>query len=68
VGDFTDIFTGCLITEIPMALSALCDSLINKEHPVEANLSQNAFCGRSVDPIVPFLSKNPSFQVFKISA
>jgi Ran GTPase-activating protein 1 len=67
VADFADIFTGRLITEIPTALSALCDSLIDKEHLVEVNLSDNAFGGRSVDPIVPFLSKNPSFQVFRLN-
>jgi Ran GTPase-activating protein 1 len=67
VADFADIFTGRLITEIPIALSALCDSLIDKEHLVEVNLSDNAFGGRSVDPIVPFLSKNPSFQIFRLN-
>ncbi|KAI0270024.1 hypothetical protein BC834DRAFT_819494 [Gloeopeniophorella convolvens] len=67
VADFADIFTGRLITEIPKALSALCDSLIDKEHLVEINLSDNAFGGRSVDPIVPFLSKNPSFQIFRLN-
>jgi Ran GTPase-activating protein 1 len=67
VADFADIFTGRLITEIPTALSALCDSLIDKEHLVEVNLSDNAFSGRSVDPIVPFLSKNPSFQIFQLN-
>jgi len=67
VADFADIFTGRLISEIPIALSALCDSLIDKEHLVEVNLSDNAFGGRSVDPIVPFLSKNPSFQIFRLN-
>ena len=67
VADFADIFTGRLITEIPTALSAICDSLVDKAHLVEINLSDNAFGGRSVDPIVPFLSKNPSFQVFRLN-
>jgi len=67
VADFADIFTGRLITEIPIALSAICDSLVDKAHLVEINLSDNAFGGRSVDPIVPFLSKNPSFQVFRLN-
>jgi Ran GTPase-activating protein 1 len=34
---------------------------------VEVDLSDNAFGRRSVDPIVPFLSKNPSFQVFRLN-
>ncbi|KAI0270248.1 hypothetical protein BGY98DRAFT_1083506 [Russula aff. rugulosa BPL654] len=67
VADFADIFTGRLISEIPTALSALCDSLIDKQHLIEVNLSDNAFGGRSVDPIVPFLSKNPSFQIFRLN-
>lgn len=67
VADFADIFTGRLITEIPIALSAICDSLIDKAQLVEINLSDNAFGGRSVDPIVPFLSKNPSFQIFRLN-
>lgn len=67
VADFADIFTGRLITEIPTALAALCDSLVDKEHLIEVNLSDNAFGGRSVDPIVPLLSKNPSFQVFRLN-
>jgi Ran GTPase-activating protein 1 len=67
VADFADIFTGRLINEIPTALAALCDSLVDKEHLIEVNLSDNAFGGRSVDPIVPFLSKNPSFQIFRLN-
>ncbi|KAI9443345.1 hypothetical protein H4582DRAFT_2109682 [Lactarius indigo] len=67
VADFADIFTGRLIKEIPTALAAICDSLIDKAHLVEINLSDNAFGGRSVDPIVPFLSKNPSFQIFRLN-
>ncbi|KAL1724614.1 hypothetical protein EV714DRAFT_278494, partial [Schizophyllum commune] len=62
VADFADIFTGRLITEIPPALSAICDALIDKTSLVEINLSDNAFGGRSVDPMVPFLTQNRSFQ------
>lgn len=67
VADFADIFTGRLITEIPIALTAICNSLVDKAHLIEINLSDNAFGGRSVEPIVPFLSKNPSFQVFRLN-
>lgn len=34
---------------------------------MELDLSDNAFGGRSVDPIVPFLTKNRSFQVLKLN-
>ncbi|KIK69715.1 hypothetical protein GYMLUDRAFT_34115 [Collybiopsis luxurians FD-317 M1] len=67
VADFADIFTGRLITEIPQALTAICDALIDKTSLIEINLSDNAFGGRSVDPMVPFLTKNRSFQVLKLN-
>ena len=67
MADFADIFTGRLITEIPPALSAICDSLKDKTSLVEINLSDNAFGSRSVDPIVPFLTHNRSFQIFKLN-
>ncbi|KAI4522363.1 RNI-like protein [Schizophyllum commune Loenen D] len=67
VADFADIFTGRLITEIPPALSAICDALIDKTSLVEINLSDNAFGGRSVNPMVPFLTQNRSFQVLKLN-
>ncbi|KAG6813593.1 hypothetical protein H0H92_009638 [Tricholoma furcatifolium] len=67
VADFADIFTGRLISEIPLALSAICDALKDKTSLVELNLSDNAFGGRSVDPIVPFLVENRSFQVLKLN-
>ncbi|TCD64670.1 hypothetical protein EIP91_003783 [Steccherinum ochraceum] len=67
VADFADIFTGRLITEIPQALSAICDALVDKTSLVEINLSDNAFGGRSVDPMVPFLTNNRSFQILKLN-
>ncbi|KAL0565098.1 Ran GAP Rna1 [Marasmius crinis-equi] len=67
VADFADIFTGRLITEIPAALTALCDALVDKTSLVEINLSDNAFGGRSVDPMVPFLTNNRSFQILKLN-
>ena len=56
-----------MISEIPQAISALCDALIDKEHLVEIDLSDNAFGGRVVDPLVPFLTGNRSFQIFKLN-
>jgi Ran GTPase-activating protein 1 len=67
IADFADIFTGRLITEIPQALSAICDALKSKTSLVEINLSDNAFGGRSVDPMVPFLTHNRSFSVLKLN-
>jgi Ran GTPase-activating protein 1 len=34
---------------------------------VEVNLSDNVFCGRLVELIVLLLSKNPSFQNFRLN-
>lgn len=65
--DLADIFTGRLISEIPQALSALCDSLISHESLVELDLSDNAFGGRCAEPMVPFLSQNIYYQVFKLN-
>ncbi|KAG6903158.1 hypothetical protein C0995_004705 [Termitomyces sp. Mi166 len=67
IADFADIFTGRLITEIPPALTAICDALKDKTSLVEINLSDNAFGGRSVDPIVPLLTENRSFQILKLN-
>ena len=67
IADFADIFTGRLISEIPPALSAICDALKDKTSLIELNLSDNAFGGRSVDPMVPFLIANRSFQIFKLN-
>jgi Ran GTPase-activating protein 1 len=67
IADFADVFTGRLISEIPLALSAICDALKDKTSLVELNLSDNAFGGRSVDPIVPFLTHNRSFQILKLN-
>ena len=67
VADFADIFTGRLISEIPQALSAICDALKDKSSLVEINLSDNAFGGRSVDPMVPLLTHNRSIQILRLN-
>lgn len=40
-----------------------------KDHTslIELDLSDNAFGGRSADPIVPFLTQNRSFQILKLN-
>jgi len=61
------VFTGRLISEIPQALSALCDALQHHTSLVELDLSDNAFGGRCADAMVPFLSNNTHFQTFKLN-
>lgn len=67
VADFADIFTGRLISEIPEALRALCDALIETESLVELNLSDNAFGGRSAEPMVRLLTSNHHLRVLKLA-
>lgn len=67
MADFADIFTGRLISEIPLALTALCDALLTVPSLVEVDLSDNAFGGRSVDPMVPFLSQHPTLQILRLA-
>ncbi|WVR06342.1 hypothetical protein IAU60_003373 [Kwoniella sp. DSM 27419] len=67
VVDLADIFTGRLISEIPQALSALCNALSTSTSLVELDLSDNAFGGRCADAMVPFLETNTHFSVFKLN-
>ena len=55
------------MSEIPQALSALCDALQNHTSLVELDLSDNAFGGRCADAMVPFLRNNTSLQNFKLN-
>lgn len=64
VADLADIFTGRLISEIPQALTALCNSLAESTSLETLDLSDNAFGGRCAEPIVPFLTTNLTFQHF----
>jgi Ran GTPase-activating protein 1 len=48
-------------------LTAICGALKDKTSLVEINLSDNAFGGRSVDPIVPLLVNNRSFQILRLN-
>ena len=67
VADYSDIFTGRLISEIPTAISALCDALIGLPELIEVNLSDNAFGGRTTQPLVPFLSQSyHTLQVLRL--
>ena len=56
-----------MITEIPQALSAICNSLKDNTSLIELDLSDNAFGGRSADPIVPFITENRTFQILKLN-
>ena len=49
--DFSDVFTGRLISEIPQCLRALCTSLLTLPNLTSLDLSDNAFGGRSAEPM-----------------
>ncbi|KAI0074121.1 RNI-like protein [Panus rudis PR-1116 ss-1] len=65
VANLSDIFTRRSVDEIPRSLKAICDSLANMENLEEVNLSDNAFGGRSVEPLIPLLH-NRSIRVLKL--
>lgn len=69
--DLSDIFTGRLISEIPTALAALCTALASLLPPggalEEVDLSDNAFGGRSVDPLVPLLEGAHALRVLRLN-
>ena len=48
-------------------MTALCDALLECPALVEVDLSDNAFGGRSAEPMVPLLSQHPHLQVLKLS-
>ncbi|BGP22592.1 ran GTPase-activating protein 1 [Rhodotorula toruloides] len=67
IADFSDIFTGRLITEIPQSLRALCASLLTLPLLTELDLSDNAFGGRSAEPMLDFISSAPSLEVLRLN-
>ncbi|TFK19792.1 RNI-like protein [Coprinopsis marcescibilis] len=67
IADFSDIFTGRLISEVPQCLTHICSALIDKKELIEIDLSDNVFGGRSVEPLVPLLSQNRHFEILKLN-
>ncbi|KAI8455299.1 ran GTPase-activating protein 1 [Phakopsora pachyrhizi] len=65
--DLADIFTGRLISEIPQSLSSLCNSLLNLQNLTVVDLSDNAFGGRCVDAMVPFLSSHLPLEELRLA-
>ncbi|KAI9298133.1 RNI-like protein [Neoconidiobolus thromboides FSU 785] len=65
--NLSDIFTGRLRSEIPPALIAICDAIVDKEHLIELNLSDNAFGPAGAEPLVNFLVNNKALQVLKLN-
>ncbi|GAA5829592.1 hypothetical protein JCM5353_006801 [Sporobolomyces roseus] len=67
IADFSDIFTGRLISEIPQSLRALCTSLLTLPNLTSLDLSDNAFGGRSAEPMLEFIANAPALEVLKLN-
>ncbi|GJN88790.1 hypothetical protein Rhopal_001759-T1 [Rhodotorula paludigena] len=67
VADFSDIFTGRLISEIPQSLRFLCTSLLSLPNLTSLDLSDNAFGGRSAEPMLEFIGNAPALEVLKLN-
>lgn len=62
----SDIFTGRLLSEIPLALKALCDAF-EKVELLELDLSDNAFGPAGAQPLVDFLSNTKTLQTLRLN-
>ncbi|KAJ1567211.1 hypothetical protein HK096_010613, partial [Nowakowskiella sp. JEL0078] len=67
VVDLSDSFTGRLREEIPLALDAFVDALIDKEYLTELNLSDNAFGPAGATPLLRLLTTNRNLQVLRLN-
>ncbi|KAI9253990.1 hypothetical protein BDA99DRAFT_548230 [Phascolomyces articulosus] len=62
----SDIFTGRLLSEIPLALKALCDAF--EENPlIELDLSDNAFGPAGAEPLIDFLSNTKTLEILRLN-
>ncbi|OBZ70972.1 Ran GTPase-activating protein 1 [Grifola frondosa] len=66
VAGLSDIFVSRSIEEVPDALTAICNALKDAARLVDLDLSNNAFGGRAVYPLVPLLTHNRAIQVLKL--
>ncbi|KAI8975533.1 hypothetical protein BDF20DRAFT_906794 [Mycotypha africana] len=62
----SDIFTGRLLSEIPLALKALCDAF-EQVDLLELDLSDNAFGPAGAEPLIDFLSNTKTLQTLRLN-
>lgn len=62
----SDIFTGRLLSEIPLALKALCDAF-EQVDLLELDLSDNAFGPAGAQPLIDFLSNTKTLQTLRLN-
>lgn len=65
--NYSDIFTRRLRSEIPIALRALCDALVDKAELRELDLSDNAFGPVGVEAFAPLLENNRGIAILRIN-
>ncbi|KAI8880632.1 RNI-like protein [Backusella circina FSU 941] len=62
----SDIFTGRLLDEIPLALKSLCDAF-EQVDLLELDLSDNAFGPAGAKPLIDFLSNSKTLQTLRLN-
>lgn len=67
MADFANVFTRRLITEIPLSLKSLSDALLDCPVLEEVSFSDNAFGGRSAEPMVSLLSSHPTLSAVHLA-
>jgi Ran GTPase-activating protein 1 len=67
VVNMSDCFTGRMLEEIPPALIAFGDALVDKKNLKELNLSDNAFGPNGAKPLQKLLSNNNHIQILKLN-
>jgi Ran GTPase-activating protein 1 len=63
---FSDMFTGRLKNEIPLALEAFVDAFLDKSID-ELDLSDNAFGPAGAKPLMKLLTHNRNIQILKLN-
>ncbi|CAO3587225.1 unnamed protein product [Absidia cylindrospora] len=66
VAALSDIFTGRLLNEIPLALKALCDAF-EQTSLEELDLSDNAFGPAGAEPLIDFLSNTKTLRILRLN-
>ncbi|KAI8812128.1 hypothetical protein BJ742DRAFT_668096, partial [Cladochytrium replicatum] len=67
VVNLSDIFTGRLKAEIPLALEAFVDALVDKKFMTDLDLSDNAFGPIGAAPLTELLKKNTAIQNLRLN-
>ncbi|KAJ3416295.1 hypothetical protein HDV05_002235 [Chytridiales sp. JEL 0842] len=67
VADLSDMFTGRLKEEIPLALEAFVDALVDKVHLRVLDLSDNAFGPAGAEPLRRLLIENRHIETLRLN-